>query len=775
MTIRRFRALAAKAFLALGLLGVATTARAGGGAGVPPGQGPDLVLRVVWEESGSNGNGSWKAKYDSRFRPAAIWTGSVGGGVQLGGKWALIGGGKSPEFLYKLRGSLLGLEVGEKLQYYLSEANDAGSESQGKRAVPMSASLSRNGQFSITCADGSYAQDDLAYRKQGGIPSNENFPAVGRAYHSSLELQRTKDGVTIVLGPDAGGVPYSGGPAFPSTDLSLGEGVWKQAYAQVKTFKLTNDELKRLGSVVKSAHGSGSDEDSQLSVNVTLSFTPDAGDEVEVTVDPEDGYDRWLPRGRLEDPAKPGNGLLVRFDAHKKGDAASPRKVKLDISLPSVSKNKGVCMNWPRKSAAVGEGLRFRPEDFKGDGPLVFVDSTHVRSKEPVAAAEVLVHAYDYGAWGTLHVTARDDREREAGIVVRGQEKHDLAIPLDENDNHVADAWEVANVGDLRKAAADDGEKLPAGKPGTDGDGLSLYEEYRGFRVKGDHVRTDPKRKDLFVCDHTDGQVAQAGIDLFERATQLSVRRVDYEELGSDRVINRNGGDAHVVDQHGLLIESGVGGDPRQVPVAEKAAFGPPKQTLLILLPAGTSYANRDGQADAAHELCHGVGIRHHGEPMVAADWRWRLEDGRWVLYEQPLMEGDKGGWTGNPKFPPEPIQVFWEKTGRPYVKTDGPPAGSATVGVDQYRLIIAGEESPMTGDQECLLRYADKQAFFSARDPRARYLPDKAQWKMRTRLCGSKEGTGVNAPGHQPQPRYGPAIEGNCQAQLVVSDKYAE
>jgi hypothetical protein len=145
------------------------------------------------------------------------------------------------------------------------------------------------------------------------------------------------------------------------------------------------------------------------------------------------------------------------------------------------------------------------------------------------------------------------------------------------------------------------------------------------------------------------------------------------------------------------------------------------------------------------------------------------------VLYEQPLLPDEKGGWSPHPDYPPAPVQVFWEKTGRPYVKADGPPSGSRTVGVDQYRLIIGGNKSPMTGDQECLLRYADKQAFFSARDPKARYIPDKAQWKMRTRLCDSKDGTGVNAPGHQPQPRYGPAIEGNCKAQLVVSDKYAE
>lgn len=745
----------------------------------------ELVLRVVWDESGANANGSWKAKYDSRFRPSAIWNGSSGGAIQVGGKWKLIGGGPSPKFLYELRGSLLALEVGEKLQYYLSEASDSGTEVSGTppRSKPMTASLSRDGTYTFSGADGTYVEDDATYRKGAGIPKSSSFPAVGRAYHKAIDLVRTKDGVTIVLGAGAAALPHAGGPGFPDGDLALADGVWEDAYAQVKTFKLTNDELKRLSSVVKTNKGSASgDVDSSLSVTATLSFTADDGGDVEVAVEPEQGYDRWLPKGRLEDPETPGSNLLVRLDAHKKGDAAVPRKVKLEISLGQVSKNKGVCSNWPRKTAAVGEGLRFRKEDFPAGGPLVFVDATHVRSKEPVEKAELLVHAHDFGAYGTLTVKAKDEQERDAVIRVRGQDGKDLRIPLDENDNHIADAWELAELGALRGAAGDDDEDRPAGKPGTKGDGLGLYEEYRGFRVQGSHVRADPRRKDVFVCDHTAGQVAQAGIDLFESATKLKVWRMTFEELGNDRLVNRNGGGlGHVVDQHGILIETGpAGGDPQQVPIAASAAFGPPKQTLFVQLPAGRSYASGDGQADAAHELAHAVGVSHHGEDnLYAVDWEWRLEEGQWRLYEQALQQGKDGTWQPNTAFAAKPIEVLFEPASgggrRPYQKSDGAPAGAATVGVDRYRLLMGGERSPFSGDQECLLRYADKQAYLAKGNARLRYIPDKAQWKMRTHLCTAKQGTGVNEPGHAPQSRYGPAPSGNCAAQLVVNDKFAE
>jgi hypothetical protein len=80
------------------------------------------------------------------------------------------------------------------------------------------------------------------------------------------------------------------------------------------------------------------------------------------------------------------------------------------------------------------------------------------------------------------------------------------------------------------------------------------------------------------------------------------------------------------------------------------------------------------------------------------------------------------------------------------------------------------------SGDQECLMRYADKQAYPSEKEPnRIRYIPDEGQWKMRTRLCENPRGTGVNEPGHPPQPRYGAAALGDCKGQLVVNDKYAK
>ena len=76
----------------------------------------------------------------------------------------------------------------------------------------------------------------------------------------------------------------------------------------------------------------------------------------------------------------------------------------------------------------------------------------------------------------------------------------------------------------------------------------------------------------------------------------------------------------------------------------------------------------------------------------------------------------------------------------KPFSRADGPAAGSATVGVERCGC-MSGKDSPHSGDQECLMRYPDKQAYESETEPdRVRYLPDKAQRRDRHRLCEDTE-----------------------------------
>ena len=542
----------------------------------------------------------------------------------------------------------------------------------------------------------------------------------------------------------------------------------------------------------------------------TLSTTP-IPEEVQVTVQTDSAYEKWIPEGNLMQPGEPGNRIGVKLIVHKKGDPTERRKATLTVALMKVSQEKGVCMNWPVKGAKADFGLRLPA----GENPA-FAPSPGAGAGQPlttraaVDAAEVLVTGHDFGAYGVLHITGKDAVGRDVRVVIRGKDSPDLALPMDENHNHIADAWEKNWAGGLRGQETDDDEDVPSGQAGSTGDGLTLYEEYRGFKVSGgperigdahlplelitgQHVRTDPRVKDLFVSDRTRRRVGGSGVVHFGNATGVRVHQLAADEIGDNRIVTLNSGSWHSVDQHGiLLIDGPPGSDPQQIPLnPESRAFGPPGMTRQVSLPPGRDFSSGDGMADVAHELSHAVGLQHHGDgPDYPADWYWQLSpDGAWQLYEQKIVGKDvqtardktKSEWVPDPDSPPRPVQVYWEpknagEASRPFRKEDGPPAGSQTVGPDRWRLWVGAQNGMFSGDQECLMRYYDKQAYLSKAEPdRVRYVPDERQWKMRDRLCENGNGTGVNASSHYPQSRYGDAVVGNCRSQLVVNDKYAK
>jgi hypothetical protein len=73
-----------------------------------------------------------------------------------------------------------------------------------------------------------------------------------------------------------------------------------------------------------------------------------------------------------------------------------------------------------------------------------------------------------------------------------------FVIPGDINLNGIPDSWEATFC---------PANSCPTGREDVDtsqgntalGDGLSAFDEYRGFIVSGAHIRTDPRQKDLFV------------------------------------------------------------------------------------------------------------------------------------------------------------------------------------------------------------------------------------------------------------------------------------
>lgn len=168
--------------------------------------------------------------------------------------------------------------------------------------------------------------------------------------------------------------------------------------------------------------------------------------------------------------------------------------------------------------------------------PDMEISPLWARTRKPTLSASVQVRCFDYGAYGgiTAHALGLPETKvpqtpaRWTGTFIQNPAQ----IPLDQrngldddgdgkidedlldgrdNDgdgrppdeeaigNYIYDGWQWNNG-----AATDDNDpqpenQLPPANQPRPGDGLSRYEEYRGFIIQGSHQRLNPNVKDVFI------------------------------------------------------------------------------------------------------------------------------------------------------------------------------------------------------------------------------------------------------------------------------------
>jgi len=225
----------------------------------------------------------------------------------------------------------------------------------------------------------------------------------------------------------------------------------------------------------------------------------------------------WLPR----------NSNTVSHTAVVVADSV---RAVVEFELVGVSQEPGEALN---RGTDLGPDLVFRQRD-QIDAAVQVSSPSAARTAVAVSKATVVTRALDFGAYGAIEA-------RACGAAVR------VPLPFDRDGNYIADAWPLGSG-----AATDDADDIPAGN-GTPGDGLSRYEEYRGFFVGGVHVRTDPTRKDVFVRDIDGVGPGDLAADLLG----APVHFIDRGEWDEDRRINFRHGTAHVADQRAVKIENG--------------------------------------------------------------------------------------------------------------------------------------------------------------------------------------------------------------------------
>lgn len=518
----------------------------------------------------------------------------------------------------------------------------------------------------------------------------------------------------------------------------------------------------------------------ELKWHVEWDLKATGAQELEVVIEPSDTYAKWFPVAS-RDETKPGNGISAKAILRAKDGSLVNTKADKFVWTLAASREPGVSMNYPTMSLGAppesGWDLRFNKALNSG---LKVSDLEAETIERGLSESKVVVSSHDHGAWGVLRVKAHLADGRVLTGVYKGEPE--LRLPKRAKNSLIADYFkELVNY--YGPDDADD-DSLPEGD-GHGGDGLTFYEEYRGFYEGGKHISTDPRKKDLFIRDDVGGRT-KPGIALFAKLTGLAVHhKLTPEELlmfPERHYINFNGRESpHRVDQHGIVIvetdriKEGALAWSNQY----KWTIGTPRHVDLI----GISTTPGEGRGIGAisyydkiiaHELLHCVGVHHHGDTDYRMDLalKYREETGAveaWDPHGQSYMKllDEANGEDLAPRY----YRAFRNLAEELGSLTAFDAALKSPEGWTAFDFIVGKAGGQHSGADECIMRYE-----FATASEHVQHASTYYEFHTQTRgasLCDSPDGTGNNARDRRPQSRHGDASpkRGGCRRMICVND----
>ena len=439
----------------------------------------------------------------------------------------------------------------------------------------------------------------------------------------------------------------------------------------------------------------------------------------------------------------------IKIKAYLKG-----KKTPVDwkFTLFDITKEPDVCVNCNKLGDDNQDDPDLEFDENANSGKFkkperVGDDSWVIETSRPVEQVTVVVKANDYGAWGKLKAEAAFSKDDWVEAEVEDKDKDEITIPYEEEgkQNYIADQWEKDHDLTLGQPETTDDDDSPHSD--YEGDGFSLYEEYRGFSAKGDWSRTSPKKKDLFV--HVVDNELESHVTKFQSVSEIKVHKIIAKEFVSDgeRWVNFNSSDKmRVVKQHGLVVKlgelaRGVGGEAERDNsagnVPDGTENGSPAFTTFITVDK-RHHRKKEGKPDpqniqetTVHEMLHGVAVEHHGD----GDRNYfvcKKADGSFT--EHCVAPGD--------------------------------------IRVEAFTAFQHGEHS---GNQQCYIAY-DTASFYMMPSGQlaqgANGILTSFQFtKPLNTICDGKGGTGHNENGLQVGGTEG-EHHGECKRQIKVSDK---
>ncbi len=143
----------------------------------------------------------------------------------------------------------------------------------------------------------------------------------------------------------------------------------------------------------------------------------------------------------------------------------------------------------------------------------------------------VTIECFDFAAYGQLNATIYGSDGTNSPPL---NSSNTITIPRDENGNKIADNW-------LYNAATDtdsDDETGP-GSNSNNGDGFTIFEEYRGFYIQGEHTRICPLSKDIFIYSNLDEGLGYATNIDGDNPYTFNLYQVSWTDMdGGNRVMN---------------------------------------------------------------------------------------------------------------------------------------------------------------------------------------------------------------------------------------------
>lgn len=268
------------------------------------------------------------------------------------------------------------------------------------------------------------------------------------------------------------------------------------------------------------------------------------------------------------------------------------RITEIDYTIFDISNDKGTCLN-DRTPGTMNNEPDFAV--LQDENPSLEISSGDVNSIQvtdrdgSTFGTGINIHCLDYGAWAKVkasisYTDRRGQQHTSDAVADMVESKTYITLPQDLNENRIADKWEEDNHVAGRPPESD--EETSPGNSHT-GDGITLFEEYRGFMVtEADltqhHVRLDPSKKEMFVVD--DWGLFGSAIITWERASGitpyiLTLDQINGSEGGTEtdaayRLVDFNRGYAGGSKYAVLMKRADGHTDPYPLEGHSQTAFG---------------------------------------------------------------------------------------------------------------------------------------------------------------------------------------------------------